>query len=81
MATRRTKEEKLKLIADYEASSLSMSEWCNANDISKSTLAGWIQSTKADVCLVWLSHNHLQNQPIEAFLLMRYSFWGIIIYT
>ena len=26
MATRRTKEEKLKLIADYEASSLSMTE-------------------------------------------------------
>ena len=40
MATRRTKEEKLKLIADYEASGLSMIEWCNANSISKSTFAG-----------------------------------------
>ena len=49
MATRRTKEEKLKLIADYEASGLSMSEWCNTNGISKSTFAGWIRSTKDDV--------------------------------
>ena len=49
MATRRTKEEKLKLIADYEASGLSMSEWCNTNGISKSTFAGWIRNTKADV--------------------------------
>ena len=49
MATRRTKEEKLKLIADYEASSLSMTEWCTANSISKSTFAGWIRSTKDDV--------------------------------
>lgn len=49
MATRRTKEEKLKLISDYEASGLSMSEWCNANGISKSTYAGWIRSTKADI--------------------------------
>ena len=49
MATRRTKEEKLKLIANYEASSLSMTEWCTANSISKSTFAGWICSTKDDV--------------------------------
>ena len=49
MATRRTKEEKLKLIADYEASGLSMSEWCTANSISKSTFAGWICRTKSDV--------------------------------
>ena len=49
MATRRTKEEKLKLIADYESSSLSMTEWCTANNISKSTFAGWIRSTKFDV--------------------------------
>ena len=49
MATRRTKEEKLKLISDYEASGLSMIEWCNANGISKSTFAGWIRSTKDDV--------------------------------
>ena len=49
MATRRTKEEKLKLIADYEASSLSMTEWCATNGISKSTFAGWIRSTKNDV--------------------------------
>ena len=49
MATRRTKEEKLKLIADYEASSLSLSEWCGTNGISKSTFAGWICSTKDDV--------------------------------
>ena len=49
MATRRTKEEKLKLIADYEASGLSLSEWCATNDISKSTFAGWIRSTKSNV--------------------------------
>ncbi|MBQ1992303.1 MAG: hypothetical protein II233_05960 [Clostridia bacterium] len=49
MATRRTKEEKLKLIADYEASSLSMTEWCATNGISKSTFAGWIRNTKSDV--------------------------------
>ena len=49
MATRRTKEEKLKLIADYEASSLSLSEWCGTNGISKSTFSGWIRSTKSDV--------------------------------
>ncbi|MEF2920311.1 MAG: hypothetical protein U0O22_07610 [Acutalibacteraceae bacterium] len=49
MATRRTKEEKLKLIADYETCGLSMSEWCTANSISKSTFSGWIRSTKADV--------------------------------
>ena len=46
MATRRTKEEKLKLIADYEASNLSLSEWCATNGISKSTFAGWIRSTR-----------------------------------
>ena len=49
MATRRTKEEKLKLIADYEASNLSLSEWCATNGISKSTFAGWLRSTKEDV--------------------------------
>ena len=49
MATRRTKEEKLKLIADYEESGLSLSEWCATNGISKSTFAGWICSTKDDV--------------------------------
>ena len=49
MATRRTKEEKLKLISDYEASGLSLSEWCATNGISKSTFAGWIRSTKDDV--------------------------------
>ena len=49
MATRRSKEEKLKLIADYEESGLSLSEWCATNGISKSTFAGWICSTKDDV--------------------------------
>ena len=49
MATRRTKEEKLKLIADYEASGLSMTEWCTANNISKSTFAGWIRNTNVDI--------------------------------
>ena len=49
MATRRTKEEKLKLIADYEASGLSISKWCTANNISKSTFSGWICRTKSDV--------------------------------
>ena len=49
MATRRTKEEKLKLISDYEASGLSMIEWCNTNGISKSTFSGWIRNTKSDV--------------------------------
>jgi transposase-like protein len=49
MATRRTKEEKLKSIADYETSGLSLSEWCATNGISKSTFAGWIRSTKDDV--------------------------------
>ena len=49
MATRRTKEEKLKLIADYETSGLSLSEWCATNGISKSTFAGWIRNTKSDV--------------------------------
>ena len=49
MATRRTKEEKLKLIADYEASGLSLSEWCAINGISKSTFLGWIRSTKSNV--------------------------------
>ena len=48
MATRRTKEEKLKLIADYEMSGLSMAGWCKANDISKSTFASWIKSAKSD---------------------------------
>ena len=46
MATRRTKDEKLKLIADYEESGLSLSEWCATNGISKSTFAGWIRSTR-----------------------------------
>ncbi|MEE1281184.1 MAG: hypothetical protein UHK60_02875 [Acutalibacteraceae bacterium] len=49
MAIRRTKDEKLKLIADYEASGLSLSEWCTANSISKSTFSDWIRSTKDDV--------------------------------
>ena len=49
MTTRKTKDEKLKLIADYEARSLSMTEWCTANSISKSTFAGWIRNTKSDV--------------------------------
>ena len=49
MATRRTKEEKLKLIADYEASGLSKTEWCNANGIPTSTFSRWLHSTKADV--------------------------------
>ena len=49
MATRRTKEEKLKLISAYEASDLPMIEWCNANGISKSTFLGWIRSTKDNV--------------------------------
>ena len=49
MATRRTKEEKLKLIADYETSGLSLSEWCATNGISKSTFSGWIRSTKSDI--------------------------------
>lgn len=49
MATRRTKEEKLKSISDYEASGLSKAEWCNANGISKSTFVGWLRSTKSDV--------------------------------
>ena len=49
MATRRTKEEKIKLIADYETSGLSLSEWCATNGISKSTFAGWIRNTKSDV--------------------------------
>ena len=49
MATRRTKEEKLKLIADYEESSLSLSEWCATKGISKSTFAIWFRSRKADV--------------------------------
>ena len=37
MAIRKAKEEKLKLIADYEASGLSMSEQCNTNGILIST--------------------------------------------
>ena len=49
MATRRTKDEKLKLIADYEMSGLSMTEWCKVNGISKSTFAVWIKSAKSDV--------------------------------
>ncbi|MEE1282605.1 MAG: hypothetical protein UHK60_10225 [Acutalibacteraceae bacterium] len=49
MATRRTKEEKLKLIADYEASGLLMSEWYTGNSISKLTFVGWIRNTKADI--------------------------------
>lgn len=36
MATRRTNEEKLKLISDYEASGLSMTEYCNVNYSSQS---------------------------------------------
>ncbi len=40
MATRKTKEENLKLIADYEASGLSMSERYNTNGIAMSTFAG-----------------------------------------
>ena len=48
MATRRTEKEKLKLIADYEMSGLSMAEWCKVNGISKSTFAVWIKSAKSD---------------------------------
>lgn len=49
MAIRITNDEKL--IADCEASSLSNEEWYNANGVSTSTFAGWIRSTKDDVCL------------------------------
>lgn len=40
MATKRTRDEKLKLIVDYEVRDLSKTEWCNANSISISTFAG-----------------------------------------
>ena len=49
MATRITKEEKLKSIADYETSGLSLSEWYATNGISKSTFAGWIRNTNVDI--------------------------------
>ena len=42
MSTRKTKEEKERLIADYKASGLSMTKWCKANGIAVSSLAGWI---------------------------------------
>lgn len=47
MATIKTKDEKL--IANYETNGLSMSEWCNINGVSKSTLAGWIRGKKDDI--------------------------------
>lgn len=43
MRTRKTKEEKFRLIADYKASGLSMAKWCDANGIPASTLAGWLR--------------------------------------
>lgn len=46
MKTRKTKEEKFKLIADYKASGLSMTKWCEANGIPTSTLAGWLRGKK-----------------------------------
>ena len=48
---RKTKNKKLKLIVDYEASGLSMSEQCNGNAISTSAFAEWIRSTREDMCL------------------------------
>lgn len=48
MATRRIKDEKL--IANYEASVLSETKWYNVMGIAKLTFAGWIGSTKADMC-------------------------------
>lgn len=47
MKTRRTKEEKFRLIADYKSSGLTMTKWCKKNDIPASTLAGWIRNGKA----------------------------------
>jgi hypothetical protein len=49
MVTRKTNDEKLRLISDHEASGLSKVEWCTANGISTSTFAGWIRSTKTNV--------------------------------
>lgn len=39
MVTKRTKDEKLKLISDYQACGLSKVVWCNANSILLSGLA------------------------------------------
>ena len=41
----RTKEEKLKLIEEYEASGLTMNKWCLANGIATSTMSTWIAKT------------------------------------
>lgn len=49
MTTKRTKEEKLKLISSYEASGLSKGAWCKANGILISTFTDWICSTKSDI--------------------------------
>lgn len=49
MSTRKTKEEKERLIADYKASGLSMTKWCKANGIAVSSLAGWINVKKSDI--------------------------------
>lgn len=38
----RTKEEKLKLIEEYEASGLTMNKWCLANGVATSTMSTWL---------------------------------------
>lgn len=43
MKTRKTNEEKSKLITDYKDSGLSMTKWCKANNISASTLSNWLR--------------------------------------
>ena len=48
MSKKRTKEEREKIIADYKASGLSMTKWCNANGIALSTLTGWINGKKTN---------------------------------
>ena len=48
MSKKRTKEEKEKIIADYKASGLSITKWCNANGIALSTLSGWINGKKTN---------------------------------
>lgn len=42
MNTRRSKEEKERLIEDYKSSALSITEWCVLNNIPRSTMAEWL---------------------------------------
>lgn len=60
MSTRKTKEEKERLIADYKASGLSMGKWCSAHNIAVSTFSGWINKRKKKI-----SKSNCENKFVE----------------